>query len=104
MSPLAQILLAGIGTYLFRVSSIALAGRVETIPPRVETALSMIPPAVLASIAAQSLLFDGDSVRGFDEWHIAIAAAALVSLRTRSVAACLAVGMPVVWILAAIGG
>lgn len=103
MSPLLQILLAGAGTYLIRVSAVALAGRVEEIPPRVETMLSMIPPAVLAAIAAQSLLYDGDSLRGLDEWHIAIVVAALVAARTKNVALCLAVGMPLVWGLAALG-
>ena len=96
-------LLAGLGTYLFRVSFIAFAGRFETIPRRAETMLTMIPPAVLAAIAAESLLYDGDSLRGFDEWHVAIAVAAVVSLKTKSVALCLAVGMPVVWGLAALG-
>ena len=103
MSPLAQILVAGAGTYLFRISAIALAGRIEEIPPRFETMLSMIPPAVLAAIAAQSLLFDGDDLRGFDEWHVAIAVTGLVAWRTKNVALCLAVGMPVVWGLAALG-
>lgn len=103
MSVTLQILLAGVGTYLFRVSAVALAGRIEEIPPRVETMLSMIPPAVLAAITAQSLLFDGDELRGFDEWHIAIAVTGLVALRTKNVALCLAVGMPLVWGLAALG-
>ncbi len=103
MSPLAQILLAGLGTYLFRISFIAAAGRFERIPARVEIMLTMIPPAVLAAIAAESLLFEDDSLRGFDEWHIAIAIAGLVALRTKSVALCLGVGMPIVWALAALG-
>jgi branched-subunit amino acid transport protein len=104
MSPMLQIVLAGIGTYLFRVSFIALAGRIGEIPARVETMLSMIPPAVLAAIAADSLLFSGDSLRGLDEWHIAIVVTALVSYKTKSIAMCLAVGMPLIWGLAAIGG
>lgn len=103
MSPLAQILLAGLGTYLFRISFIAFASRLETIPRRFETILNMVPPAVLAAIAAESLLFDGDSLRGFDEWHIAIVIAGLIALRTKNVALCLGVGMPIVWALAALG-
>jgi branched chain amino acid efflux pump len=103
MSPTVQILLVGLGTYLFRVSFITLAGRPGTIPPRVETMLSMIPPSVLAAITADSLIFSGDSVRGFDEWHIAIIVAALVSWRTKNIALALAVGMSVVWGLAALG-
>ena len=102
MSPTAQILIAGAGTYLIRISFIALAGRLGDIPPRVQTMLSMIPPAVLAAITANSLFFDGDSVRGFDEWHIAIVVVGLVSWKTRNVALCLFVGMPVLWALAAL--
>lgn len=103
MSPTVQIVLAGIGTYFFRVSFIALAGRIGEIPTRVETALSMIPPAVLAAITANSLFFSGGSVRGLDEWHIAVIVVAAVSHKTKSVALCLVVGMPLVWALAALG-
>lgn len=97
MSPLAQIILAAIGTYLIRVSFIAFGGRLRSIPPRVELALSMIPPAVLASIAASSLLLQGEELRGLDEWHLAGVAAALVAWRTKNVALCLSVGMAIVW-------
>lgn len=103
MSPFAQILVAGFGTYLFRVSFVAFAHRFDRIPRRVEVLLSMIPPAVLAAIAADSLFFEGDDLRGPDEWHVAIVVAGLVALRTRNVALCLAVGMPVLWGLAALG-
>lgn len=103
MSPLAQIVVAGAGTYLFRISFVAFAERFGTIPRRVETMLAMIPPAVLAAITAESLLYDGDTLRGLDEWHLAIVIAGLVAYRTKSVAWCLLVGMPMLWGLAAIG-
>lgn len=102
MSPLAQILIAGVGTYLIRISFIGLAGRIGEIPPRVRTMLSMIPPSVLAAITANSLVLDGDSVRGLDEWHIAIVVIGLVSWKTKNVALCLFVGMPTLWALAAL--
>ena len=101
MSPLAQFLILAAGTYLFRISFIALADRL-TISRRVETMLSMIPPAVLAAIAFESLLYDGDTLRGFDEWHIALAIAAAVAYKTKSVAICIAVDMPLLWGLAAL--
>lgn len=103
MSPMVQILLAGLGTYLIRISFIALAGRLGEIPPRVDTMLSMIPPAVLSAITADSLFFDGDGFRGLDEWHVAIVVVAFISWKTNNVVACLAVGMPVLWGLAALG-
>jgi branched-subunit amino acid transport protein len=103
MSPTAQIMLAGIGTYLIRMSFIALAGRIGEIPPRVQTVLSMIPPSVLAAITANSLFYDGDSIRGLDEWHFAIVIVGLVSWKTKNVALCLFVGMPALWTLATLG-
>ena len=103
MSPTTQIIIAGIGTYLIRISFIALAGRIGEIPPRINTMLSMIPPAVLAAITANSLFYSGDDLRGFDEWHIAIVVVGLVSWKTKNVALCLFVGMPVLWGLAALG-
>lgn len=102
MSPMAQILVAGIGTYLIRISFIALAGRFGEIPARAETMLSMIPPSVLAAITADSLFYDGDAVRGLDEWHVAIVVVGLVSWKTKNVALCLVAGMSVVWTLAAL--
>ncbi len=97
MSPFVQIVLAGVGTYLIRLSFIAFGDRLRRLPPRIELALSMIPPAVLASIAASSLLLDDGELRGLDEWHVAAVAAGLVAWRTKSVAWCLAVGMAIVW-------
>jgi branched-subunit amino acid transport protein len=98
MSPLTQILLLAVGSYFLRVSFIALASRVTEISPRIETALSMIPPAVLAAIAFESLIFDDDSLRGLNEWHIALAIASVVAYRTKSAAWCVGIGMPALWI------
>jgi len=103
MNPTTQIIIAGVGTYLIRISFIGLAGRLGEIPPRINTMLSMIPPAVLAAITANSLFYDGDDLRGFDEWHIAIVVVGFVSWKTKNVALCLFIGMPVLWGLAALG-
>ena len=107
MSPLAQILVAGAGTYLFRISFIAFAGRFAKVPRRVETMLAMIPPRCsLRSPPRASSTGAGTTATrsaAFDEWHIAIVIAGLVAFRTKSVALCLFVGMPVLWGLAALG-
>jgi len=102
MSPAAQIVVAGIGTYLFRASFVVLLARVETIPARVEEGLRMIPPAVLGAIVAQGLLLDDGALRGPSIWHLTAAIAGLVAWRTRSVLWCIATGMPVLWILSAV--
>ena len=101
MSVTVQILLVGLGSYLFRVSFIATAARFGDVPRRVETALSMIAPSVLAAIVADSLLFTDAGWRGLDEWHIALAITTVVAWRTKSIALCLVVGLPVLWGLAA---
>ncbi|MEQ8841099.1 MAG: AzlD domain-containing protein [Acidimicrobiales bacterium] len=103
MSPVAQIVIVGIGTYLLRLSFVALAGRIGEIPPRINTVLSMIPPAVLAAITANAIFYADDGFRGVDEWHLTIVVVALISWRTKSVALCLFIGMPVLWTLAALG-
>ena len=99
MSPMVQVIVAGIGTYLIRVSFIAIGDRLQSIPPRAEVALSMIPPAALSAIAFTSLLLDDGTLRGLDEWHVAAVASILVAWRTKNVALTIIVGMAIVWIV-----
>ncbi len=103
MSPTVQIALAGIGTYLFRVSFVVLLARIEQIPAQLEEGLRMIPPAVLAAIVAQGIILDdGGGVRGPSTWHLAAAVSGLVAWRTRSVLWCLGAGMSTLWLLSAL--
>ena len=102
MSPTMQIVLAGIGTYLFRASFVVLLSRVEQVPARVEEGLRMIPPAVLAAIVAQGIILDDGGLRGPSTWHVAAALAGLVAWRTRSVLWCLGAGMSTLWLLSAL--
>ncbi|OFW67176.1 MAG: hypothetical protein A2Z12_03880 [Actinobacteria bacterium RBG_16_68_21] len=96
------VITIGVGTFLIRVSFLALLGRVERIPDWGTRILRLIPAAVLAAIAAPALThatgsFDLGTVR-----FAAGAAAALVAWRTRNVIATLAVGMGTLWILQAL--
>jgi branched-subunit amino acid transport protein len=50
------IVLGGIVTFAIRASSLLVAERFTGLPPRVETALRMIPPAALAALIAPALL------------------------------------------------
>lgn len=50
------VFVVGIATFAIRFSFVALFGRVETVPPRVETALRYVPSAVLAALVVPSLL------------------------------------------------
>lgn len=99
MSPLGVVVVAGIGTYLLRVSLIALLGRVS-IPPLGERALRLVAPTVLATIAAQGVLTVDGALRPFDVRHVAAAVAFGVAWWTKSIAWTLAAGMGSLWVLA----
>ncbi len=73
-----------------------------TIPHRVEQALGLVAPAVLAGLVAQTLFLDHGEFRPFGTWYIAGAVAALVAWRTRSFGWTLLAGMGSVWLLEAV--
>ncbi len=98
-----MVLAVGVGTYLLRVSMVALLGPTRTIPPRAEQALRMVAPAVLAALVATTLFRDGDGFRALGAWHGAALVAALVAVRTRSAAWTLLAGMIAVWTFSALG-
>lgn len=101
MSDLLAVVLVGVGTYLIRVSMVVALGRI-TLTARAERALSLIPPAVLGALVAQTLLLEGDGIRDLSTWHPAALAAALVAWRTRSIGWTLVAGMAVLWTLEAL--
>ena len=76
------IVAAGLGSYLFRLSMIILAGRI-TMPPYLERASGLVVPAAFAALAA-------------------VAAAVIAVLRTGSPQAAIVAGMPVLWIATAL--
>ncbi len=102
MSPLAMFTLAGVGTFLIRVSVISLVGRGVTVSPPVEATLRLIAPAVLAAIVADTLVLDGDGLNTEWTWFVAGAVAAGVSWRWRSAGATMVAGMATLWLLLAL--
>ncbi len=102
MSPLGVFAVAGLGTYLIRVSIIALAGRLPEPSDEVLATLRLIAPAVLAAIVADRLFVDEGAVALRLDWLVAAVVAGLVALRFRSAAITMAAGMGVVWAIAAI--
>ncbi|MBT8211541.1 MAG: AzlD domain-containing protein [Acidimicrobiia bacterium] len=96
------IVIAGIGTYLIRLSFIGAWGRFNTVPPVVTRALSLVPAAVMAALVLPGLFYaDGD----FDLWSARLLAgilAAIVAVRFRNVLATVTTGMVALWILQAI--
>lgn len=86
------IVLAGAGTYAMRLSFLAVAHRLATVPPGVQRLLRQIPPAALASIVVPALVRpDGDL--GVHPELLAGLVATVIAWRTRNVALTLVVGM-----------
>ncbi|WP_062071142.1 AzlD domain-containing protein [Demequina sediminicola] len=76
--------LAAIGTYLIRLSGIAILGDGRELSPRVRKALTLVAPAAMAAIIANALLLDAGQWREFGAWHVAAAVAVGVALWKRS--------------------
>ena len=89
------------GTLLMRASMVTLLAG-TTIPVRVEQALGLLAPAVLAGLVAQTLFLEAGEVRPFGTWYAAAAVAALVAWRTRTFGWTLLAGMASVWLLEAL--
>lgn len=101
MTDLVLVFAVAVGTLAMRASMVTLLADV-TIPLRIEQALSLVAPAVLGGLVAQTLFLDGGEIRPFDTWYPAAAVAALVAWRTRSFGWTLLAGMGSVWLLEAL--
>jgi branched-subunit amino acid transport protein len=95
----ATIFLAGAGTYLLRASFLAFADRLVDLPPLVERVLRQIPPAVLAALVLPQLLRPEGTLDFWQPQLLAGAIAAVVSWKTRNIAATLVTGMAVLLVL-----
>jgi branched-subunit amino acid transport protein len=101
MNDNVQVAMVAGGTLAMRASMVTILANVR-IPLRVEQALGLVAPAVLAGLVAQTLVLEGSEVRPLDAWYLAAAIAALVAWRTRSFGWTLLVGMVSVWLLGAL--
>ena len=91
----AAIALAGIGTFTMRASFLALAHRLQEVPPWAQRILRQIPPAALAALVVPALLRPQGE---FDltQWRlVAGLIAAFVAWRTKNVALTLVIGLGV---------
>jgi branched-subunit amino acid transport protein len=97
------IVAAGVGSYLFRISLIAVAAR-TALPPVLGRATSFAVPAAFAALAATALAgqvtVDAASLAPLG----AMATAVLAVRRTGSAYAALVAGMPTLWLLSAVTG
>jgi branched-subunit amino acid transport protein len=103
MSAWAIVAAVGVGTYLGRLSFIAVLG-VTGVPPWLGRALKHVAPAVLAALVAPAVLApDGSIDAGLGNPRLyAALVAAVVAWRVRSVAATIVIGMALLWVLQAL--
>ena len=104
MSAWIVIILAGVATFLTRASFLLLGDRF-TLPPGIQRALRYVAPAAFAGITIPAIVGD-DGVGGSippDARLIAATIGLLVVWKTRSLTACVAIGMASLWLLEAMG-
>ncbi|NTV39195.1 MAG: AzlD domain-containing protein [Demequinaceae bacterium] len=85
-------LAVAVGTYLIRISGIALLSDPERLPPRLRRALGLVAPTALGAIVVNSLFLDAGQWRAFGAWHLAAAVAIGVALWRRSPGWAMSVG------------
>jgi branched-subunit amino acid transport protein len=99
------LLLLGMGlvTYAIRLSMIVLIGRVN-LPPIIQWALCLVPPAVLSAIIFPELLMPGGTLDlSFGNLRLlAGVLAAAVAWRTKNALLTIGVGMVALWVMQAV--
>lgn len=103
MSLAWQFLLAGLGTYLIRLSAIGLAGHGVSVPKGVERTLRLIAPAVLAAIVANGLLLDAGGFNRRFSWYAGTLVAVAIIARVRSALWAMAAAILTVWVVQSLG-
>ena len=97
------LVIAAVGavTFLFRISMLVVAARVG-VPPILERVTRLAVPTAFAALATTSLA--GYATRGTAAIapYVAVLVAVIAVRRTGSPRAALLVGMPTVWVLAAV--
>lgn len=90
----ATVVVVGVGTYALRASFLFLFERLGGVPPRVETALGMVPPAVLSALVAPAVLApDGAVALAGNDRLLAALLAAGVAWYTEDILATIVVGL-----------
>ena len=100
MSVWLIVILAGVGTYVTRLSFIGILGDRE-IPGWVETPLRLVAPAVIAAIAIPEIVAPTGTVDiSVDNLRLLAGLVAIVvAWKTRSIGWTIGLGMPTLWLL-----
>ena len=99
------IVVIGAGTFMFRISLIALLGRVERTPPALERILRFIRPAVLAALISPAVVLLHGRATFIDPFNPRLVAglvAIIVAWKTSNVLLTIGSGMAVLWVLQAL--
>lgn len=99
------VLLAGLGTYLFRISMVVLADRV-TLPEKLTRATAFVAPAAFAALAATGVTASvvGLDLAGALPPLAAVVIAVAAVRRTGRPYLAVVAGMPTLWLLTAVMG
>ncbi len=102
MNTWTVVLLAGLGSYLLRVSMVVAADRIR-LPERLNRAGRLVAPSVFAALAAGGIAEAALAPHGSGMLAPLIAAgvALLAAVRTGSPNVAILAGLPTLWILAA---
>ena len=104
MSPWLVVVLAGVGTYLLRISMLVVAAHAG-VPPLIERAPRFAVPIAFGALAATSLTgLVATTGAAAVPPVLAVAVGVVVASRTGSSRAAIFVGMPTLWLLTAVGG
>jgi len=103
MNAWTVILVAGLGSYLFRLSMIVLFDRI-TMPAYLQRASELVAPAAFAALAAAGVAAasGGLGITQAAAPLAAVAAAVIAVLRTGSPQAAILAGMPALWLATAL--
>ena len=103
MSTWIVILAIGVGTYAFRSAAFALVGT-RGLPEWTDKPLALVAPAAISALVATMVLTDHGVPRVPAVPEVCALAATIVAVRrTGNIAAGLVCGVPVLWILSALG-
>ena len=102
MNAWSVIVLAGVGSYLFRVSMLVLVARTG-VPDVVARAAALAVPVAFAGLAAAALAnHTADAGTGAVPALVGVAAGIAAVRRTGAAQAAILVGMPTMWVMSAL--
>ncbi|HYZ99319.1 MAG TPA: AzlD domain-containing protein [Acidimicrobiales bacterium] len=102
MTAVATVLVAGLGSYLLRLSMVGAGGRIRWLP-QIERAAHLVVPMTFAALATGGILASTGGI-GIVPPIAAVGAGAVSAQRTGRPYAAIAVGMPTLWVLNALVG